>query len=659
MKARYLDRNDGTEIPSNLMFVSVSSRECKQIDGRAVTLIELERWCGLHVRLDGTKTHSSRITCGETTGEFWKWFDSCLSAKKKTWVYIYGAGHSLTLLDFWNQVDDGRYTFSPMLSTRPDRQGNRRVTWQGKMCIESSPFFISARQGKTTFNIVDVMNYYRATLDEIAAMFGMTRVNLADGKLDASGKIAACQMDAEIICRAMCSTMLDWKENDCGVWQTTAASLSLTSFKHMSTRLSPNGKKLDIICEPNARQHKLERQAYYGGKVTCYQYGEVYGELYHLDVNSLYPKVMRDGTFPRCYEYKRYGVPVDELHAACGPYGIVAEVLIESRNEAFPVRIEGRQFYCTGNYWTVLCGQELRRALHSQCVLRSGNVQYYSCASYFAEWVNYWYSRKSGQDGAVGDRGAVRQLSKIILNSLYGKFAQSGKRWVERHGCIPLLRWGGFADVDESTGRPINARGVAGVLQHFVDEGEPRHSFPAISAFITAAAREFMLSAINIAGESNVYYSAVDSLICNHEGFDRLNEAGMIDEKMLGKFKIVGTHKRLQVFGHNDYILDGERTCAGIAGARFDLLRRGLSPEILEGVQSLISKKPDAKIAKVPISGEENLHSRDGWVDRENRWHPFRLSNDPDFTDRPPRHGYQPSGSSDREQGRILLSASL
>lgn len=659
MPARLLDRNAGTEIPTNLIFFDTEciSTPCEKTPEKR--LLTLRMWCGVHVRLAKDKTHCHKIEFGIDGKSFWNWVDSCLVAKKKTWLFGHNVAFDLTQLDFWDELDNGRYTIDPLLGKPNPKTGEQRRTWRGALCLESSPFFVCCRQDRKTINIVDTLNYWRMPLAELGQSCGLPKLDMPSDDATMEDWQKYCHRDVEILVRSVVELLLDWQREDCGVFQLTAAMLSLTSFRHKCEFTNGRKHKLDIVCDPDSRWHDLERQSYYGGRTTCYQVGTIKGPVYHVDVNSLYPFVMREHGYPRCFEYSRHGVPVGELQSAQGIYGTVAQCLIDTRHQTFPARIDGQQYHCTGHYWTSLCGPELSRALRSGLVLRAGNVQYYSIASYFTEWVDYWYDRKTRAMRELGNGSSVYRLSKIILNSLSGKFAQQGKRWAERPGRVPLLRWGGYTTVDDGELRPMLARGVAGVEQVLTDVGEPRYSFPAISAFITSHGREYMQSVIDTIGEANVYYLATDALIVNQDGYDQLLANDMIDQYRLGAFKLVGTYDECDIRGANYYSLDGTVTAAGLVGLAENARLLGRAPETFQPIGSIISVKPDASVAVSPLSPPTFTPDYRGTIGNDGRWLPYRVTLDPEWTDRPPRSGYSFGDSLDTEARRILLAADV
>jgi len=455
----------------------------------------------------------------------------------------------------------------------------------------------------------------------------------------------------------MVSLLLKWESENSGVFQLTAPALALTNFRHTYHKKGNSNDSIDIVCNPNGREHILERRAYFGGRTNCYFVGLARGNVYHLDVNSLYPYCMRNFSFPRRFVRFQEGMSHDELQSAMRVYGVVASVLIKSRHSTFPVRIDGKQYHSTGEYWTALCGPELQRAFDTESISRVGTVQLYSIAPLFAEWVDYWYDRKLKAIRRGHDGLAELEFVKLILCSLSGKFAQRGRVWVDRPDIIPMFRWGGWVEHDVTTGRYEKWRGIGGHAQILSEESEPDHAFPAISAFITSHGREYMRRIVSSCPERSVYYMATDSIICDHRAFDYLQRAGFVDQFAIGKFKILGQYTECEIFGPNHYTLDDQTTASGHMGKLLSRENPNGRIDLRESLPSIIANGPrsDTILTSVPVD-----HMRPdfrGHINPEGWWEPFRLTLDPDFSDRPPSVPLPLGYLLDKREGRIPVDA--
>lgn len=164
-----------------------------------------------------------------------------------------------------------------------------------------------------------------------------------------------------------------------------------------------------------------------------------------------------------------------------------------------------------------------------------------------------------------------------------------------------------------------------------------------ISAYITAHGREYMRSLIVIAGEDNVHYMATDSLIVTQRGYSRLKKSGMLSDDEIGKLKTKGRHDRGEIFGANHYEMDGELTAAGWLTLTKTDARGNEVCEVWDRGVSIIATGPtdNVTVRTLPVGRYDPDFK--GTVDQGNRWRPYRLSFDPEFTDKPPRPWYSRS----------------
>jgi hypothetical protein len=166
------------------------------------------------------------------------------------------------------------------------------------------------------------------------------------------------------------------------------------------------------------RHYKFIKQAYYGSNVSVYvPYAE--GKIYAYDINSLYPYcMMKDipvGT-PRPYDVSKglqdfYGFALAEC--TCPP-DLKIPVLPYKAN----INGSDKLIFPTGTYRSVYYSEELKYAqslgysiklIHGYSFERSKDL--------FHGFVQNFYHKKST------GTGVKKAISKLLLNSLYGRFA--------------------------------------------------------------------------------------------------------------------------------------------------------------------------------------------------------------------------------------------
>lgn len=662
MAGHYLKTNKGTEAPSNLIFVQTHSIVDPKRSTPATMRHTLSCWSARRIRLEGSQTTRVAVASGTTADEFWQFVDRHSDAQRRTWIFGEDIAGQMKLLGFLKLLDSDYFTLKPLV--RKDRFGHPtgQKSWNGKFVVDTRVTFIQCRRESRKYVIVDTNNYWPCGLETVAESLGVYCRRVEHGTADTVLYTQWCENRCEAVAAAVVSLITEWVKEQCGVFQMTAASLSFTHWRHTCNIRVPGRECVDFVCEPDAPHHKMERAAYYGGRIQPFTIGEVAGPLYHVDVNSLYPHVMREHSFPRRYIRREHGPRPERLLDSLSVYGCVAEVLIRTRNATYPIRIDGRQFHCNGCYWSTLCGPELRRALQSGVVDKVGWVQYYSVAPLFRDWVGYWYRRKLDaiRKGPAG-RGEL-SFVKAILLSLSGKYAQKGRRWLDSPGTVAAERWGGWSELLADPGNDLGVhsrvrptrerddtgdtrivrqwRGIAGHAQFLDESREPGHAFPVVSAYITAHGREYMLTLIECAGECNVHYMATDSLIVNQRGFSRLKRAGYIHPDKIGLLKVKGRHDRGEIFGANHYEMDGELTAAGWLTLTTTDPSGVEVCEVWDRGISVIASGPtdDIAVRRMPVG--PYVPDLKGSLDKSGRWTPYRLSFDPEFTDKPPKPGY-------------------
>lgn len=640
-RCRYLRGNKGTEVPKNLLFFDTESHR-SPIDGRPnKEVLTLRLWCAISCRLENGKVTRRKVHYGKTQAEFWQLVQSIGSSCTSISCFAHNLGHDLTQLGFWGQLDANRFSIRPVRRNRGNAIDGKYESRPGMLCLEGPPTFIVCRDERCTYKFVDTLNYWRKSLHDLGQDFGLSKRNMPGPTDPDEDWFEYCQRDCQLIEAAVLPLLQRWLNQDCGVFQMTAPALAMTNFRHTCKVRVEDGEAIDVVTNPGGEEHDLERQAYYGGRTTCYLVGESRGTVYHLDCNSLYPFVMRKHSYPRRFVRYQHGMSHDELLSTMRCYGAVGSVLINSRYQTFPVRIDGVCYHSTGRFWSTLCGPELYRAVDSGSVDRIGLVQVYSLAPLFTEWVDYWFDRKV-KAIQLGERGRGElEFVKLILNSLSGKWAQHGRKWVDVPGVYPPQRWGGWIEKDVESDTYQKWRAIGGNAQQLSSDGEPAHAFPAISAFITAHGREYMQEVIRLCPEGSIYYMATDSLICDARAFRTLESAGLLHPHDLGKFKIVGRYSECEIFGPNHYRLDDKEISAGILGRYLSRKDASGRVDLWERLPSIIADGPrqDSIVTSVPVTSIEpdfrGIIGPSGW------WTPYHLTHDPEWTDRPPKSGYR------------------
>lgn len=217
------------------------------------------------------------------------------------------------------------------------------------------------------------------------------------------------------------------------------------------------------------------RRAYKGGftYLTPRFKNKRVSEGVSLDVNSLYPSVMYDSLLPYGYPMRFEGEP--EPSKTYPLYIVRISCEFEIKKGHIPtIQLKNNRAFIETEYLTSSNGEIVELTLTNvdlDLFLEHYDVYNleYHCGwrfkgvkGLFKEYIDYWMHIKETTTGAM------RQLAKLMLNSLYGKFATNPKARKK----IPVID-------------------IEGVVRYLLDEPEIRDPvYTVMGCFITAYARD-------------------------------------------------------------------------------------------------------------------------------------------------------------------------
>jgi len=639
---RYLRPSKTTRIPSSVVVWYSTGRPIKS--RRKDRLAETHRCTALiHVRRESGQWCRRKEAVFCEPSHVWEWLRRRMHRGRPLWCIAPNMGRSLTWLHLWEDIEAGRWRMkdpAPPPSESEDDDGVIRRPWRGSMIISDPPTVVALRCDEGGIRLLDTANYVRHALAEWRA---------ADGSAPPAEPTASARPSewrdytiavARTVADEILGMMAAWEKADAGPWQSTAAALSYSSYK----RVAPSKT---ILIDHRPDHTAVARQSYYGGEARADYVGtyparsapkdtpahcrpDIVGvgmasEVYHLDVASLYPAIMREHPMPcRFLSYwpqQTVKQLVSRMRTAC----CAARVHIVSRDMAYPVRVNGETVYATGSYWTYLCGVELERACERGHVVRCGEVSVYAQGAIFSKWVDrVWSLRRDAE--TKGDAVAVA-VWKMVANGLSGKWAQKKQRWVDRPDVVAPVAWGGWIDVDADDGTTRHFRAIASQTQQQKTGGEGRGAFCIISAAITSAARERMRAYRELMPAKTVLYQDTDSLFCLADGYDALLERGLIKEGEFGHLRLQGVYPSMTIHALKDYEIGGERTMAGVMPSAIEIAPRVFEQTTQPRLEAELTARPDGTTHKVPVTFDLS-HSRLG--SGEGRWaEPIRIEPEP------------------------------
>lgn len=518
----------------------------------------------------GWAAFTRRLRTREWSRPAWQRFDE----SSVLWDFIESRLHGRSRLFLLAH----NWSFDALVTGMFDELPRRGWKMEGA-CLDGPPIIIRWRRRDKTIMVLDSLNWWRDRLANLETAAGLPKLRMPDRKSSRARWDAYCRRDVRVVLRMITRWADFLLSENLGGFAPTLAAQALRSYRH---------KYMDhpILIDDSPSALALARDAYMGGRTECFRIGKLPGKVTVLDVNSMYPAVMATGYFPtKLISVQRLCTP-SELKKLMRKYCVVAECDIEIDVPCLPLAHEGRLVFPVGRLRGSWCGPELALAFKHGRVVRVHRVAIYERARIFERFVaDSWAQRQAAT--RAGDKVRSHQW-KILMNSLYGKFGQRGRRWVDikRVRDKTVASW---TELDADTGEWVRFRRVARTLQMQLEEGEARESHPAIAGHVTSYARALIWSLILEAGREHVHYTDTDSLWVDASGLRRLRPR--IDPNALGALKVESSDRNIVVHGPKDYVKGGRRRIKGIRDNAVEITPgvfvqpkwRGLAGAIAEG----------------------------------------------------------------------------
>ena len=499
-----------------------------------------------------------------TPGEFWDYIDGRAPKRGRLWLISHNQHFDFNVL--------GGFKYLSALNYKIE-----------KMIVENDVFIVKASKDRKTLLFLDTLNYVKAPLEDLGKAIGLEKLKIDFSKASDAELEHYCRRDVEILSEWFLRLFRWFKENNLGNFGLTVSQLAFNTFKHVFM-------KHKILAHHNPEITELEKESYRGGRNECFYIGKAYGVFHKLDVNSMYPFVMAYNNYPTKPVKILNNPSPQTLRNYLDYYTAVARVNIEIDEPAIGVK-KDKLIFPIGRFTATLTTPELWYVYKYGKVHRVDKAVIYKSAQVFYHYINYFYKLKLDADKR-GDK-ITRQFAKLLMNSLYGKFAQQ-VRELEPVDYPAPTEWGAEIFIDAETKERFKVYYIAGkayVLskQHklFSD------AQVAIAAHVTAYARMLLWDLIKWADPENVYYCDTDSLITNDEGYKKLKSYIGDD---LGQLKHEGTANYIEIRALKDYVFGIEEKKKGIRKTdimidtntyvqeRFMKTKTQLSKGILEGV---------------------------------------------------------------------------
>ena len=457
------------------------------------------------------------------------------------------------ILYFHNLKFDGEFILSYLLKNgwthTTERKFYRKKEFSTLISDKGMFYSIKLCFGKERYiTIYDSLKIIPFSVEQVADTFGLPISKLEidyKEKREKGHRLSQIEKDyisndVEIMARALKVLFNE------GLNQITQGSNALHDYKKMT-----GAKRFKKLFPPPAYDYDV-RQAYRGGFTyvnPAFQNKEV-GKGIVLDVNSLYPWVMHDCPLP----YGE-GIFFNGKYEQDNLYNLYVQMFtceFELKDGYIPtLQIKNSLAFVPTQYLSSSNGEEVTLCLtsvdlklffehyHVYNITYHSGWKFKSTVGLFTDYIDKWIKVKI-ESTLNGNKG-MRQLAKLMLNALYGKFALNPNVQSK----IPYLE--------------------DGIVKYRLGEKELRTPlYIPIGVFVTAHARYKTISS----AQKVFYrfaYADTDSL---HLIGTEIPEGLEVDPVKLGAWKLESEFSRAKFIRQKTYIevINGELniTCAGM-----------------------------------------------------------------------------------------------
>lgn len=500
--------------------------------------------------------------------------------RAKSDAFIFGVLYGLNTLEVFYSVDDFKNEFKkPKYKKKKIFAHNAEydlgVIYDNIYSIDKEAIFngkfICCTNGNCLF--ADSMNIYSTSVKKIGEMLGLKKLEISDEYLtgDVNLKkginkkmIDYCIRDCEIVYEA-----LDYIFNYVGNVKITIASLTLDLFRrsYQPFHIDFNENLVNTFFE-----------SYYGGRCEAFFIGNTKSFVY--DFNSMYPDAMLNCVFPNpkylqitelcsVKQFTDYYLKYFE--------GVVKLEMfhVEHFFGFLPVKKDGKLLFPVGNITGYFNFNEIRFALENKMIrIKKIHKIVFAPAmkSPFKDYIKTLYDKRKNSNSDL-----EKNVLKLFMNSLYGKFAQKIKS--EMIYIDDMIKQFDIINQYVLKKKLIKIIPFNAIRKDCFIEIKSKNYFlyntiPSFSSYITSYARIKLLRAMIEYKNFNITYCDTDSIFCEYKlPINDSNEIGQlkienkivtkieglknyrfIDEHKEEKQKIKGVPKNAQKLDERTYV---------------------------------------------------------------------------------------------------------
>lgn len=414
--------------------------------------------------------------------------------------------------------------------------------------------WLTFHNGNKKLSVINTGNIFFGSVADWGEALGIQKLEMPSSKNNKKQWLEYCMRDTEVVLRMWQAFNEFVNEHNLGNVSFTAASQAFNAYRHrfMSIPISIHDYKPVV---------ELERQAYHGGRFQALVVGRPKSKyFYQLDINSMYGAIMSEEKLPyQLVGYKENG-GMKLLKYVLKNHAVIAECVIVSPEPFFPIKVDNKVEFPRGKYKVVLCTPEIEYCLKNGYISKVNSVAWYKQDKILKDYIQFFL--KLRKQYKKEHNKPFELLSKLMINSLYGKFGQYNYNETIVGNCEKEIV-DTVVSYDIDTNKKTTYYRYGGKVRLVKEEGNSRYAFVAIAAHITAYGRMRLWELMKQAQLKHVYHVATDSLVVDEQGYKNLRS--FIDNDKIGYLKVENRIKELIIKDVNDVCYDGLEKIKGIS----------------------------------------------------------------------------------------------
>lgn len=270
-----------------------------------------------------------------------------------------------------------------------------------------------------------------------------------------------------------------------------------------------------------------------------------------VDVQSMYPTILRDELFPVARVGLEGPMPPARLVELAGGLGVIARVTMDAGAPEYPLRKRDRIEYPLGRMTTTLAGPEILAAARDSRIVKVHCCAVYRLGRPFRDAMQSLLNERARAEEA-GDRDA-QTFAKLCANSLAGKLSQNQGKWQRASKLDTPGRWGEDRIVNAQTMKVRRVRYLCGAAFEWSPDETGRGPYTAAFAYLTAYGRCQMRTYREMCPPKSVVSQDTDGMWVLPAGISALIERGALAYVGPGRLRIVDTAHTWEFLGPRHY----------------------------------------------------------------------------------------------------------